>query len=128
MIDPARQKAERSGRLAEWIALTVLTLKGYRVIATRQKTPLGELDLVCLKHQTVVIVEVKRRKTLIEGEWAVPAMAWQRIGRAAEIWLSKKGDRLYSADRRFDLFLVAPGFRFCHNLDAWRPENPLTHG
>lgn len=128
MARASRQKAERSGRIAEWIAVVCLTLKGYQVLATRQKTHMGELDLVCLRKNLVVIVEVKRRKTVEEGKWAVSDYAWQRIGRAADFWLAKRDEQLFASNRRFDLFIVSPPFKVCHILDAWRPENPLTHG
>tara|TARA_B100000678_G_scaffold285205_1_gene287944 strand:+ start:1836 stop:2222 length:387 start_codon:yes stop_codon:yes gene_type:complete len=122
-----RQKAERSGRIAEWFALIWLTAKGYRILTRRQKTGMGELDLVCVRGKVVVIVEVKQRRSFDSARTAVSEAAWQRIGRAAELWLSKRGP-LANADRRYDLFIFAGNFRFRHIPDAWRPEYPLTHG
>ena len=127
MAQNKRQKAEAAGRWAEHLACLLLFLKGYKVLATRQKLASGELDIVCRKNGLIVIVEVKKRARLDDAREAVSARNWVRIGRAADLWLSRRGD-LYNADRRYDLFAVAPGFRFCHIRDAWRPEFPLTHG
>lgn len=127
MASRNRRRAEYSGRLAEWIAMAWLTLKGYRILGHRQRTPSGELDLVCLKSNSVVIVEVKRRKTVLDGKQSVPEHSWRRIARGADLWLASRGD-LYHRDRRYDLFIVAGDFRICHILDAWRPDYPLTRG
>ena len=41
-----RRKSEEAGRTAELIALWYLRLKGWRLIAYRYKSPVGEVDLV----------------------------------------------------------------------------------
>lgn len=127
MAQRDRKRAETAGRLAEWLAITILFFKGYRILAHRQRTGSGELDIVCLKSQRVVIVEVKKRHTLEAGRASVSDRSWQRIGRAADLWLASRGE-LYHYERRYDLFLVAKGLTFCHILDAWRPDYPLTRG
>ncbi|MAI91087.1 YraN family protein [Ponticaulis sp.] len=124
----ARQKAEAAGRFAEHYAEFILFLKGYRTLGRREKLPSGELDLVCRKGDLIVIVEVKKRKTFELGAEAVPASSWQRIGRAADLYLARGSGQYYNSDRRYDLFIVLPGLRFCHIHDAWRPDFPLTHG
>ena len=42
----SRAKAESYGHLAEFVALTYLRLKGYRLLAQRFKTPQGEVGLI----------------------------------------------------------------------------------
>lgn len=127
MTRHARQSAEARGRFAERLAELILTLKGYRILARRARTGSGELDLVCQKGPLIIIAEVKQRATLELGLNAVPERSWQRIGRAADLWLARFPDNIFHADRRYDLFIVRPGFRFCHIKDAWRPDSPLTH-
>ena len=48
----ARVRAYRRGLFAETVAALLFRLKGYRVVARRYKTPLGEIDLMALKGQT----------------------------------------------------------------------------
>lgn len=127
MSRQSRQQAEAAGRWAEHFACLILMFKGYRILATRQKLASGELDIVCRKGDLIVLVEVKKRAKLEDARLAVSAQNWTRIGRAADLWLAKKGD-LYHADRRYDLFAISNGLRFCHIRDAWRPDFPLTHG
>lgn len=43
-----RAAAETRGRRSETLAAWALRLKGYRILARRQKTPLGEIDMVAL--------------------------------------------------------------------------------
>ena len=56
-----RQKAERRGHVSEWIAAAYLLLKGYRILALRYRTKLGEIDIVARKGDLAVFVEVKAR-------------------------------------------------------------------
>lgn len=129
MTDRARRrKAEQTGRLAEYLAEIMLRLKGYRILARRAKTHLGELDLVALRGRMVVIVEVKQRRTEADARLAVSNASWNRIARAAEVWLAAQRGGLYHSDRRFDLFLVYGNFRFRHLKDTWRPDFALTRG
>ena len=62
-----RQGAERLGRRAESIAAWYLRLKGYRILARRYRTPLGEIDLVAKRGQTLAFVEVKARTSQEQG-------------------------------------------------------------
>ena len=61
--DAARQAAEIAGRRAETLAAWYLRLKGYRIIESRYKTPVGEIDLIARRWGTTVFVEVKARKS-----------------------------------------------------------------
>ena len=47
--------------MGEQVAAFFLSGRGYRVVAKNQRTPVGELDLICRKRSQVVIVEVKAR-------------------------------------------------------------------
>jgi Holliday junction resolvase-like predicted endonuclease len=57
----SRAQAERSGRRGETLAAWCLRLKGYRILAKRQRTVRGEVDLVARRRKTIVFVEVKTR-------------------------------------------------------------------
>jgi putative endonuclease len=58
----ARVKAYRRGVFAETLAAPLFRLKGYRIIASRYRTPVAEIDPVALKAKRLTFVEVKRRK------------------------------------------------------------------
>lgn len=51
------------GRRAEREAALFLRRRGYRIIAQNVRTKLGEIDLVALKGDLVVFVEVKARSS-----------------------------------------------------------------
>lgn len=103
----ARVKAYRRGVFAETLAALLFRLKGYRIVARRYKTPVGEIDLVALKGKRLAFVEVKRRKTQDEAAWTLPTRQRRRIVRAAQYWLSGHPD--YAGhDIAFDVVLAAP--------------------
>ncbi|KGM35390.1 YraN family protein, partial [Inquilinus limosus] len=57
--DESRRRAEAFGHRAERAAAWLLRAKGWRILARRLKTPLGEIDIVALRGRTVAFVEVK---------------------------------------------------------------------
>jgi len=102
-----RQKANRWGYWAEYLAATSLLLKGYRILSLRYKTKLGEIDLIAKKGNLIIIVEVKARKTVSEAVDSVTHQSKQRIENAADLWLAKqRTPHLYSM--RFDIVAVRP--------------------
>jgi putative endonuclease len=117
-IDPARQRAERYGRGAERWAELYLRLKGYRVLARRHKTPVGEIDLVVRRGRVIAFVEVKARRDEAGGLEAISATGQRRIARAAEAWLAKHPDAA-AFDLRFDALVVMKGRRPHHLKGAF---------
>lgn len=107
MTGEARRRAHRRGHRGEWLAALALSLKGYRVVARRHRTKLGEIDLVARRGDTVAIVEVKARPTLEAAMEAVGFQAQTRIERAADLWLARQSDRA-RLSLRFDLVAVLP--------------------
>jgi len=102
-----RRQAERRGRRAEFLAICLLRLKGYRLLASRYRTPVGEIDLIARRAGTVVFVEVKARATIAEATEAVTPHGRQRIARAAHLWLARN-PAAAEFTLRFDVILVAP--------------------
>lgn len=65
----SRQQAEMRGRQAEFITMWLYRLAGWRLIAHRQRTPYGEIDLIMSRFNCLVFIEVKwraRRSDLAE--------------------------------------------------------------
>ncbi|MFW5833612.1 MAG: YraN family protein, partial [Pseudomonadota bacterium] len=54
---------DRRGHDAEARAAWWLRLKGFRILACRYRTPVGEIDLVARRGRLLVFVEVKYRAT-----------------------------------------------------------------
>ena len=71
MSDPRRSAAFKLGVSAEGRAALLLNAKGYRELARRWKSPLGEVDLVMRRGKTIVFVEVKARARLDDAAFAV---------------------------------------------------------
>lgn len=95
------------GHSAERFAAMALLLKGFRIVARRYRTRLGEIDLIARRGNLVLIVEVKARSSLEAAHLAVTPQAMHRIEAAADLWLQCQPDH----DRlslRFDLIAVLP--------------------
>ena len=105
---PERQVAFAFGLSAESRAAAFLIAKGYRIVARRWRSPVGEIDIVARRRKTLVFVEVKARERLDDAAEAVIVRQQRRIIAAAEAWLASHPDDINS-DMRFDAMLVAPG-------------------
>lgn len=116
----SRRCAERRGRGAEALAALLLILKGHRILARRARTPAGEIDLIARRGRVLVFAEIKARASLEIGTEALAPRQRDRILRAAEAFMRTRPD-LAGLDWRFDLIVVAGGWRLKHLKDAWRP-------
>ena len=79
-----RQAARTFGIRAEWAALALLTLTGYRVLARNFTAPGGEIDLIAQRGQTVAFIEVKARPDMDQALIAITEQKRRRIARAAQ--------------------------------------------
>lgn len=104
----ARQVAFRTGISAESRAAALLIAKGFRILARRYRTPVGEIDIVARRRRLLVFVEVKARERLDDAAWSVTDRQRARIVAAAQAWLAMHPDVTFE-DIRFDAMLVAPG-------------------
>lgn len=106
--DPERQIAFRTGISAESRAAALLVAKGFRILARRWKSPVGEIDIVARRRHLLLFVEVKARNNLDEAAESVTPRQRQRIIAAGEVFLATYPDASVH-DIRFDAVLVAPG-------------------
>lgn len=116
-----RRRRVRFGRFAEALCAWHLRLRGYRILARRFRTPLGEIDIVARRGRLVAFIEVKARRDLAQAGESLSANQRRRIARAAMLYLQKK-PLLQTLDKRFDVMLVAPWRVPRHVIDAWRNE------
>lgn len=105
---PERQAAFGLGISAESRAAAWLVAHGYRILARRWRSPLGEIDIIAARRYTLIFVEVKARATLDGAAESITERQRQRIAAAAEIWLAAHPMPTIR-NMRFDAILVAPG-------------------
>src|SRR6185295_11837023 len=105
---PERQAAFHIGISAESRAAVFLIAKGFRILARRWRSPVGEIDIIARRRSLLVFVEVKARADLDDAAWSVTERQRRRIVAAAEAWLAHNPDARIR-DIRFDAMLVAPG-------------------
>ena len=105
---PERQVAFRLGISAESRAAAFLIAKGFRILARRYRTPVGEIDIVAGRRRLLIFVEVKAREKFDDAAWSVTDRQRARIVAAAEAWLAAHSNPAIE-DIRFDAVLVAPG-------------------
>jgi hypothetical protein len=68
---PERQVAFRLGISAESRAAAYLVAKGFRILARRWRSPVGEIDIIARRRQLLVFVEVKAREKFDDAAWSV---------------------------------------------------------
>jgi putative endonuclease len=113
-----RRLAERGGRRAERLAAWWLRLKGWRILAIRARTPVGEVDLVARRGRVIAFIEVKARAGDAEAGIALDEWRLRRVARAAEALAplyARPGD-----DVRIDAMFVLPRRLPRHLANVWR--------
>jgi len=118
---PERVAAFRVGLSAESRAAALLLAKGYRIVARRFRTPVGEVDIVARRGRVLIFVEVKARSRLDDAAWSVLPRQQRRIAAAAAAWLAEHADDV-DCHIRFDVVLVAPGRIPQHIAAAFEAE------
>lgn len=116
--DRKRLKALRRGSLAEYRAALSLLMKGYRIVAFRYRTKLGEIDIIARKGNLIACVEVKARRSLDDSVFAVSNFSQQRIRAASDLWLAKQPD-FARLSIRYDIVSVMPWRWPVHLPDAF---------
>jgi putative endonuclease len=104
-----RRQAFRRGHVAETAAAWLLRCKGYRIVARRARTPLGEIDIIARRGRTTAFVEVKERPSPDVALEAVTPRQARRLVGAARYWVAAQPPgRTDKADWRFDIVIVTP--------------------
>ena len=104
---PERRARYRRGHAAERWAAVLLKARGYRILARRYETPLGEIDLIAVRGKRVAFVEVKARRTIADCEAAITPSLRSRIRRAASLWLGRNSP-YHDHDQGYDIVFVVP--------------------
>ncbi len=67
-----RQRAERRGRIAEWLCVWHLRLRGWRIVARGWRCSAGEIDILARRGTILAVIEVKSRGDLAIAATALP--------------------------------------------------------
>ena len=113
-----KKKSYNFGIRAEITSALFLQLKGYRILAMRQKTLVGEIDIIARRGNILIAVEVKARQSIETAAYAITLKQKQRISRAFEIWGQKYSD-YQKLNKRFDVLLISPWRLPKHIINAW---------
>ena len=114
-----RQIAFRLGLSAESRAAAFLIAKGYRIVARRWRSALGEIDIVARRGGILAFVEVKARSDFDKAGFSLYSRQFGRVARAASLFLAHH-PRYAAHSVRFDAILVV-GLWPRHLPDVWRP-------
>lgn len=82
-------KAYYAGKIAEYIAIVYLLLKGYRLLAHHQRTPFAELDLIVKRGKMIILVEVKHRISLDDAVFSLQPAQLGRLEKGFSWWLAQ---------------------------------------
>ena len=102
MTDERKKLGERG----EGAAAAYLERAGFEVVERNWRCPAGEIDIVALEGETLVMCEVKTRKTVSKGtpEDAVTPAKQRRYRKLASAYLQNAG--LSDVAVRFDVITI----------------------
>ena len=97
---------QQYGAQSESLAARLLKRRGYTILETNYRTPLGEIDIIARDRDTLVFVEVKARRSLGFGgpKWAVTPKKQRKISMVALYYL--KTTRQSQVKARFDVVAI----------------------
>lgn len=113
-----KREAYKRGLWAEERAALYLICRGYKILHTRYKTPMGEIDLLARRGNVLAAIEVKARGTRESGLEAVSGRSQGRIERALKYFLAAN-PRYANHDIRFDVIVYTGAFSITHLDNAW---------
>ncbi len=106
------------GMMGEWAACMYLRLKGWQILHRNLKHPLGELDIVARKNESLCVVEVKWRK---HGQKfpSVSLKQQERIKRSFSYFLEHYPKRHEITHCHIDLIIITPPCHIRHIQNAF---------
>ncbi len=107
-----RQDTTARGKVGEDLAVAYLEGLGYRILARNVRTRIGELDVVALDGDTLVIVEVRAVSDpgyLGRAAAAVTLAKARKVLRVARVFLAKHPELWRGRDVRLDALGVVLG-------------------
>jgi putative endonuclease len=119
-------RRQQFGEAGEAMAARLLRKRGYKILETNHRNPLGEIDLIARDGDSLVFVEVKTRKSLHFGspKWAVTPRKQRKLSMVALYYLKTTGQSqskarfdvvaIHSTGPRPEIELVRNAFELCY--------------
>jgi putative endonuclease len=103
-MKPARRQS--LGHLGETMAAAFLGRNGYTILERNYRTPYGEIDLIIMRNNVIVFVEVKTRasSTLGPPEISITARKEEHMRNAAEYFIQQHSEMIN--DWRIDAITI----------------------
>ena len=100
------EQRKRLGERGEEAAAAYLERAGLQIVEMNWRCPSGEIDIVALDGQTLVLCEVKTRKTASKGtpEAAVTPAKQRKYGKLAAAYVQQAG--IEPVETRFDVISI----------------------
>lgn len=117
--------SHRTGLAAEALCRWALRLKGYRIVAQRYRSKLGEIDIVAVRGRRLALVEVKARDKWQVAAAAIAPRQRERLARAAADFIARN-PRFAAHDIGFDAMLVGRRSWPRHIVNAWEDGCPFV--
>lgn len=98
---------QQLGKKGEFKAQEFLVANGYKILNTNWKSRHYEIDIIAIKDNTLIIVEVKTRSTDYFGNPSdfVQSKKHQSLYKATEEYICQNN---YSGEIRFDIIAIYP--------------------
>jgi putative endonuclease len=120
-------RRQQFGEAGEALAARLLRQRGYKIIETNHRNPLGEIDLIARDGGSLVFVEVKTRQNLHFGnpKWAVTLRKQRKLSMVALYYLKITGQSqskarfdvvaIHSAGLRPEIEIIQNAFELCYD-------------
>ena len=114
------QRSYQTGLAAEAQAAQYLEREGYSIVQERYRNAYGEIDLIASKDGRLHFVEVKARKTLDDGMYALSVKQQERLQQCALGFLAEH-PTYQQSEMQFDLIAIA-GWQLRHETHILMAE------
>ena len=98
----------KAGLFEEFIARMWLRLHGYSIVKCRhitgRYTGCAEVDIIALRKNTLIFVEVKKRPSAVAGMDAITHAQGERLRRAGMLFIRRTR---WTGDARFDVIVIS---------------------
>lgn len=91
---------------AESKVVKILIDSGYAILGRRVKTKYGEIDILAIKDNTVVAIEVKQRKTLDIARECLTIRQMHRIAKALQFIIYQRSTLNALENYRIDVVIL----------------------
>jgi putative endonuclease len=110
-------KKRVKGSLGESMAVEKLMQDGYTVLDKNYRSKFGEIDIIALKNNTIVFVEVKVSDYLDKEnlEYSINSVKKRHIINTAKYFLMNNMDYVEN-HKRFDVILFQDNFEKMHHI------------